>query len=361
MRVVVWPADDGGCGRYRCSWPAAALADQGAEVSVQMPDEVSGIAAMFEDVGGVARLRGISRAPDADVVVIQRPLTAARADLVEVLQARGIRVVVEIDDCFETIHPRNASFRATHPRVSPSYNRAHLARACRNADLVTVTTPALARRYGGHGRVAVVPNCVPAWYLDVEPSGGRGLTVGWTGSIDTHPTDLQITRGAVDRALDITLSGRWPTRVPFVVIGTGKGIQKALALREPVLASGWLPIDQYPVHMAEITVGIVPLDDIAFNAAKSALKLMEFAALGVAAVVSPTPDNMRMFGHGCGVIAAKPKDWHRQTRALLTDPDHRADVADRGRAAMGAWTIEGNTHRWWDAWTAALDRKATAA
>lgn len=351
MRVAVWPADEGGCGAYRMIWPAEALAAQGADIDLRLPDEGSGVHALFVQQDGIERLVEVQERPDADVVVIQRPLAAWRADAVEALQRKGVRVVVEIDDCFETLHPRNVSWRTVHPKRSPGVNREHLARACRAADLVTVTTPTLAHRYGRHGRVAVVPNCVPARYLDIEPAERAGI--GWTGSIDTHPTDLQVARAAVSRVVR-------DTGTPFRVVGTGKGVRAALGLDAEPDAAGWLSLSDYPHAMASHAVGIVPLDDIAFNHAKSALKLMEYAALGVPVVASPTADNVRMHAEGCGLLAAKPKHWLTHLRRLVASDEYREVVGHLSREAMRRWTIEGNTDRWWDAWASCLDRSAAA-
>lgn len=353
MRVAVWPADEGGCGHYRCIWPARALAAQGADVDLRLPEDGSGLDGVFIEEDGIERLMSVTTAPDFDVVVLQRPLAAWRADLVPLLQAKGVRVVVEIDDDFTTIHPGNSSFRSTHPKVSPGWNRAHLARACSAADLVTVTTGHLARRYGAHGRVVVLPNHVPARYLQVD--GGMAdepLTVAWTGSIDTHPTDLQVTRGAIGRTLP-EIGAR------MAVVGTGKGVRHALRLETEPVAAGWVELDQYPEHMAQAHIGIVPLDDIAFNHAKSWLKMAEYAALGVPVIASPTSDNAALHGLGVGVLAAKPKHWVHHLRALA-NPDYRAEIAAGGRAAMGRLTIEGNTDRWWDAWLSCLDARSAA-
>lgn len=357
MKVHVWPADDGGCGHYRMIWPARALAAQGADIHIEPPSPDAGCRVLLQDqtVAGrtVARTVRLVEAPDADVVVMQRPLAAARADLVPLLQQAGIAVVIEIDDDFETIHPRNSSFRSTHPKVNPGWNRQHLARACRDADLVVCTTPALAHRYARHGRTVVVPNHVPARYLHITVEPGP-LHVGWTGSVtETHPTDLQVTRGAVGRVLA-------ETGVPFAVVGTGVRVQDALGLDRPPLAAGWVSIEEYPQAMAQIGIGIVPLDDIAFNHAKSCLKMAEFAALGVPVIATPTPDNTRLHGHGVGLLAAKPKHWASQLRRLIADPDERACIAEAGRAAMRGLTIEGNAGRWWDAWTAPLTVRSAA-
>lgn len=349
MRVAVYPADDGGCGHYRLIWPATALADQGADVDVHHPDD-GGIRGMFVDDPD-PRMVDVE-APEADVVVLQRPLRWEVADAVPRLQAKGLRVVVEVDDDFAAIHPHNVSWRACHPTHSPGRNWRHLARACAQADLVIVSTPALARRYGSHGRVVVVPNCVPARYLDIAAEAHDGLFVGWSGSVDTHPTDLQVTRGAVARAIDGLAT--------MAVVGTGRGVQRGLSLTSEPLASGWLPIERYPEALANFDVGIVPLDLIAFNEAKSHLKGLEFAAVGVPFVASPTGPYANLVAQGAGLVADKPKAWARHLRRLLTDDDHRAELAAAGRAVAARHTIEGNADRWWDAWTSCLDQRRAA-
>lgn len=354
MRVAVWPADLGGCGHYRLIWPTQALQAQGADIELRLPEQGSGLNGMFATIDGIERLVALQDRLDADVVVIQRPLAAYRADVIPLLQAQGVRVVVEIDDDFTSIHQRNTSWLSTHPRHNPGTNRANLARACQQADLVTVTTPALARRYGGHGRVTVIPNHIPARHLTIRPDPHEGVMVGWTGSIDTHPTDLQITRGAVARAIT-------DTGATFTVVGTGKGVQQALDLPVPPLACGWVPLDDYPVAMAQLDIGIVPLDDIAFNHAKSWLKGLEMAALGVPFVASPTEDYVRLHARGAGLLAAKPKHWAAQLRRLISSPDERAELAAAGRAVAEGLTVEGNADRWWDAWASCLKQRSTAA
>ncbi len=71
------------------------------------------------------------------------------------------------------------------------------------ADLVTVTTPALAERYGSHGRVKVLPNLVPASYFDIPTHAPRKVspTVGWTGSVVTHVGDLDVMGGVIPGVL----------------------------------------------------------------------------------------------------------------------------------------------------------------
>lgn len=349
MKVNVYPADEGGCGFYRMRWPAAALAAQGHEVEIR-----SGLPAVWmDDEQGKPHLMGCEPI-DADVVVIQRPLLRHLADIIPHIQEQGVAVVVEIDDDFAAIPPANVSWARVHPKHNPERNSDHLARGCASADLVTVTTPALAKRYGGHGRVRVVPNFVPERYLAIEPTPSH--SIGWTGSVTTHPGDLEVTHGAVQRVIDAT-------GATMRVVGTGKGVAKRLGLEVNPAACGWAEIDDYPERMAEVGVGIVPLADSAFNNAKSCLKMMEFAAVGVPVVASPSPDNLRLHQHGIGMIARRPREWERALRTLLGSDDLRAEMAAHGRKVMAGLTIEANAFKWWSAWSDAahLSRQRSAA
>lgn len=350
--VVVYPADLGRCG-HRLIWPAQALIDQGADVRLVAPDAESDaqLRASFRRYDdGHRELEDVDD-PEADIVVFQRPLQRTLADAIPILQAKGIRVVVEIDDDFTTISSRNVSWADCHPRNHPDRNWDHLARACRTADLVTVTTPALARRYGGHGRVAIIPNHVPASYLAIEPEPHDGVIVGWAGSINTHPNDLQVTRGGVARAIEATGAS-------FAVIGVGTGVQRALSLREPPAASGWLPLERYPEAVAQLDVGIVPLEPTAFNEAKSSLKMTEYSALGVACVASPTGPNVEMARRLGVPIATRGREWEREVRRLVSEPDYRETAKCRAREVMRGWTVEANCEQWWEAWRSA--RSVTA-
>lgn len=355
-RIHVYPADKGGCGFYRVIWPAEALQAQGADVEVIFPEDGERQQVMTTMWSGDDGSRVLldARAPDCDVIVLQRPLTDVLAQAIPRLQAQGRKVVVEIDDDFEAISPRNVSWRAVQPQLSPRRNWRHLRTACEQADLVVVSTPALAAVYGRHGRVAVVPNRVPAWYLRVRPEPHDGVRVGWSGSIETHPDDLQVTRGAIARAMR-------GTEATMHVVGTGKGVQRALGLASPPAACGWQPLGEYPHRMAEVDVGIVPLELTRFNEAKSWLKGLEFAALGVPFVASPTGPYCELVAAGAGLLADTPKAWQRLVRRLVERPDERAELAEAGRQAAGTLTIEGGCGRWLDAWGSVVNTRASSS
>lgn len=361
MRVLVCPADLGGCGSYRCIWPAEALIAQGYDVTLA-PDAATPFVITWEGSGDWItdteggqhpplgeRIVSVEH-PGYDVVVLQRPLRWELGALIPHLQAHGVKVVVEIDDDFSTIPKRNLAWRACHPLASPERNWDHLNAAVRQADLVTVSTPALARRYGARN-ARVIRNCVPAWYLEHRAEPHEGLMVGWSGTVANHPGDLDVTRGAIPRALG---------DARFAVIGDGRFVQTSLGLPDPVTASGWAPIEEYPKMLAQLDVGIVPLDDHAFNASKSALKGLEMASLGVPFVASPRPEYQWLNAEGAGLLARRPREWSGTVRMLLQDEACRSDLAEKGREVAARHTIERNAWKWWEAWSEADRQKAVA-
>lgn len=351
MRVAVHPADQGGCGHYRLIFPARALAEQGHDVELQSDRKYR---AVFQPSVFGDRIVDLDEDVDADVVVIQRPLHRHRYELMKVLQTRGHAVVVEVDDDFHSVHRKNPAWWESHPIRDKDSNRDWLMRACEIADLVTVSTPSLAERYGAHGRVAVLPNLVPASYLDIERPGDGRVIVGWSGSTHTHVGDLEVTKGGVGRAVDAS-------DATFAVVGTGVGVRRALDLTDDPVSAGWVAIDEYPHALATFDVGIVPLRLSHFNEAKSSLKMSEMAAVGVAPVGSPTGPNRELVMLGAGLLAETPDDWYRTVRDLCLTASLREDVAGRAREVMRLRTYEEHAEQWWHAWARAADRTRVAA
>jgi glycosyltransferase involved in cell wall biosynthesis len=358
MRVLVWPADlDGGSGWYRMRYPAYTLAAQGEDVTVDMTGPTVGWDRQWSgDTPPLdARALTVVHKPDADVVVIQRPGRAHWAEIIPHLQARGIRVVCDVDDDFDAIPAGNVARDHYDPKINPRHSSEWIHRACDLADLVTVSTPHLAGVYGKHGRVKVLPNLVPAAYLTLSPVDPMSRTIGWSGSVATHPGDLE----TVGTAVRDTLAERPDWSV--YTVGTGAGVAKRLRIDQVDATGKWLPFGAYPAELARVAVGIVPLERSRFNRGKSALKMCEMAAVGVPVVAANTPDNQRMHAHGVGLLADSPSTWRKQLDLLTGDDAARAEVAAKSREAMAAFTYEQWADLWMDAWETALDRQVVAA
>jgi hypothetical protein len=325
-QVTVIPGDGSACGLYRMRWPAEAAQQAGADVTVLEPREWMLV-------------------PDTDVLVIQRPMIPRAQEYLAGYRRRGISVVVDIDDAFWAIHPRNISWQGTHPRQS-QYHFRHMEQWARGADLVTVTTPALAAHYRGRLGVRVLPNRIPASALEVgrhaleqEP---QEPVVGWAGFVATHPEDLREAAGAM-KALECmhVLGHPWEHETLAAQLAVPK---------ERVKVTGPAPLDEYQAALAAFQVGLVPLRDSAFNRAKSALKMLEYAAAGAYPLASATPDNQRLASEGIGEVVWKPKEWARALSRLKGEA--LAQARQEAWEAAHAQTIEGNLEQWLDAWAA---------
>ncbi len=334
--VLVYPADARGCGMYRMIWPGQALYNSGKPVNVmnRRPN-------LTLDQKG--NFLGINFG-SATSVVFQRPAKYTYPEAVPLIQSRGIKVIIDMDDSLSTIHPRNAAFKTYDPRISHAKNWMHAAKACEQADLVTVTTEALAEEYGSHGRVVVIPNHVPSSYLSVRRPQNPVPVVGWAGFTSTHVDDLLVTQGAINNAVT-------ETNARFVAFGDEKTFVE-LGIRRTPPHSVWplTNIQEYPVKMAGFDIGLVPLKLSTFNAGKSWLKCVEYASLGIVPVASPTPDNLKFAELGGCIIARTPEDWEREVKELILDNDKRAEMSKKVREVASDWTIEDNTEKWWNAW-----------
>lgn len=353
MIVYVYPADAYGCGHYRLIWPGLALCNQGYDVRVIPPTSRHGISGEFER--GTNRLIELKVPEDADVLVFQRvslaPLALGLAQLRE--RRRPVGVVVDMDDDLRAIHPSNPAFAAMHKRMGVKAHTADNAMsACLNATLVTVSTAALLPIYAPHGRGVVLHNRVPAGYLDIPHQDSPAL--GWAGSVHSHPDDLHEVGPAVARLLreGQTYRGAGPV----------EGLQRALMLdREPDV-TGSLELEQWPYGVTEIGVGIAPLADTGFNAAKSWLKPLEMSAVGVPWVGSPRAEYLRLHREtGAGVLAKNRGDWYQKLRRLCTDEAWRMELAGIGRAAAAMNTVERHAWRWMEVWERAAAEAKRAA
>lgn len=349
MIVYVYPADTFACGSYRLIWPAAALRAQGHDVRVILPQSREGIGGDIDTRTNT--LRNVRFPPDADVIVLQRVSFAHMAQAVSQLRSRGVAVVVDMDDDLTKIDPSNPAFWAMRTdgvgrMAHHNYRNAHL--ACLNASLVTVSTPALLRIYAPHGRGMVVENRVPAGYLDIPRADSA--TIGWPGSVHSHPADLYQLGPAVQRLVREGAS-YWGVGPDYGEVPGDGALRRALALPADPPVSGSVSMDEYPLRVAQIGVGIAPLAGTAFNAAKSWLKPLELMACGVPFVAQRFEEYERLVRRTrAGLLAADPKDWYRQVGKLVKSAALREEMSAAGRAAAANLTIEGGALVWLEAW-----------
>lgn len=345
MKVYVFPADKHACGRYRLEWPAAALAGQGYDVAVVHPKDAN--RQIRADVVGKRMVR-VHMPPDCDVAVVQRVTNPYLAEAIPLIRAQGIAVVVDMDDDLTCIDPRNPAWKWLHPASNTGQSWEHCMTACEAATYVTATAPALLQVYARHGRGAVIPNFVPASFTEITHHDSAA--VGWAGSVHSHPTDLQAMGNAISRF--VSSGGE------FRLVGPRDGLDKAVgvSLAANISCAGNIPFDRWPMYVNTLGVGVAPLADTRFNRSKSALKPLEYSALGIPSIMSPRAEYARLNRvYGIGNLADTPRAWLKTMRDLAGDGARRFEESERDRRTVkDHLTIEANAWRWMEVWETAL-------
>lgn len=354
MHVMVIPADRGGCGNYRLAWPAQAVSGVREDwyVSVVPPERVQ---AGFRNEKFIG-VQGFPK-PLPDVVVMQRVGTPGQFHVLQWAQQQGVATVVDFDDAMWCIDTGNAAWASWNRSATQHWKWCD--RAAGIADLVTVTTDALARRYARHGRVEVIPNYVPAAAtrlpLQREPGG---LTAGWAGFTRTHPGDCRVSAPAATAVLQE--GGR------LHVIADAPGAAREWGLEdEQVGSTGPQPLGpKYFGSLSVLDLMLVGLRDTPFNRAKSTLKVIEAGAAGAVSIAPDNAPHRVLARSGYPVaLAASPRQWADHAAAFARESaETRAErAAEIRRLTAERWTIEGNAERWARAWERAAARGRRAA
>lgn len=341
LKVHALRADNDGCGYYRITLPTDAASEHGVDITVD--DELDVEA--WEHSDGTVRVSHVNI--DADVIIFQRPLRGAFTAAIRQAQKQGIACVVEIDDDFSSISSENTAYAAVNPKLNKTSNWQHLQEACDIADWVTVSTPALARQYGRHGRVSIIRNALHRSVLDIPKTAPDGpLRVGWTGTVNTHPHDLEAAGAHVGTALR-------NNELSFSIIGDGYQVREKLGINSVVHFEelGWTFLEDYhPALAAWVDIGIVPLELSRFNQAKSYLKGLEMSAVGIPFIASPTEEYLFLHSLGAGRIAKKGIEWQKHILTLSQSRDFWLQESERHREVASHLIIDNFVELWISAW-----------
>jgi glycosyltransferase involved in cell wall biosynthesis len=183
-----------------------------------------------------------------------------------------------------------------------------IARALALCDRLIVSTEPLAEAYGRGARdVRVVANSLDdsRWDgLESRPRSGPRPRVGWAGA-GQHPGDVlqllpvvKATRGEIDWVF----FGICPPEIRML------GVE----------SHAFVPAEDYPARLASLSLdaAVVPLADVAFNHAKSNLKLLEYGVLGIPALCS---DLTPFRGTPARLVGPSADDWIAALRQLVGD------------------------------------------
>lgn len=261
MRVLVVDQNpEDACSWYRCSGPWAALARTGkAEV-------------VFNDAPHWRDIRGF------DWLFMIRPHLEQNLRTIRDALWHGVRVWTDFDDNLFAIPPEN------HARItlgSPMC-QAIMRQAIQLSDVVTVSTvtlkEALLKLVPEQDTWRVIPNALDESFLRSRATfaPSKVPTILWRGS-STHLADLETYREQI-----VDAAKTFPEAV-WLFMGTEPWFSAEINSR--ILPPQ--PLFKYFGYLASLTanIGIVPLQDHAFNHAKSDIAAMELSFAGAKCLV----------------------------------------------------------------------------
>ena len=283
--------------------------------------------------------------PDCDVCIVQRTAfdnVGAVDRLVGRLGAIGAALVTDIDDAFRSIGPDHPEAAFYRPLV------AALDRAVAASAETWFSTEEAVRAYAGIAHTPwLLPNALdPRLWRDWRAQrpailAGDRVRMLYMGTY-THDIDLARVWPALDRLHD-----ERPGSFDLTLIGVAAETAPApwlVRLSPPADAVAYPRFVRWLRSQGPFDLGLAPLADSSFNRAKSDVKLLDYAALGLLPVVEDAAA-YRADPHAGG-IAVHAHDWYEALSAVLDDRDEArrraaraADHVWRSRAVSGIASV----------------------
>lgn len=278
---------------------------------------------------------------DHDVIVGQR-LNVYRG-MEAWRRARGpfSRLVYDTDDDCFTVNLDNWAAYQLYSQPETQDAVTHMAQV---SDLVTVTTEHLAtvmREHTGAVNIAVLPNCVPAFVLDTVREPRKRPAIGYQGGA-SHGADVGVMTAAVRRFLK-RFPG-WDLRLG------GTDFRPTFRVGDRALFSPWVAVYDDPpgyYETLDFDIGLAPLAGRVFDASKSPIKCLEYAARGIPCIATDCGVYRSFIRHGeNGFLVREEHEWLKFLSILASDDGLRAKMGDQAREDARNWTIEKNYYRW---------------
>lgn len=311
-----------GCGWYRMVVPMGELARHGWKVRCQPR-------APTEEVKDYRLVVG-QRFDHFDVMPAWREL------------ARDHRLVYELDDDIWHVLLTNWNAHQTYARADTQDVVEHCIQV---ADAVQVSTPPLAELVWPLNRnVEILPNMIPAWVLDMQRPRRQQCTIGWIGGA-SHGEDLQSVADPVRKVLYANRGAR------LHIMGTD--FRPTFGISQ-TRYTDWVPDPGY-FRLIDFDIGLAPLTGHRFNASKSNLKALQYAALGIPVIATDAePYRDFVIDGETGFLCRSKPQWKARLSELVNDGSLRESMGAKAKAAARAWTIEGNWQRWDEAYRKVL-------
>jgi glycosyltransferase involved in cell wall biosynthesis len=287
----------------------------------------------------------------AEVIVTQRhavPSIAAAAALVDHARRTGAALMFDIDDDLLTVPPEHPEATELAPRA------AVVAYLVREADVVRISTAALAARIEPLARnVQVATNALDEriWLPEPRQRTDRydGVRILCMGTM-THDADFALLLPALTE-----IHRQFGDQIRIV-----SGLEVPFWIRRlaptPHAGRSYAGFVHWLRSAGTWDIGLAPLADTPFNACKSAIKVLDYAALGLASLASDVAAYQGSLADGPGgiLVPNSTTAWYEALSRLIRDAAWRRQLAAGGLAKLLA---SGTLERQADAWPEPMRRK----
>jgi glycosyltransferase involved in cell wall biosynthesis len=320
MGVYAWSPGKGGVHHHRIAEPLRVLAQLGVNVGtgVELTDDIT------------------DRCDTILVHTLHDEQSSAAWRQLERMDNH--RLVLDVDDWMWA--PDWKVFKDNYPpdvldRLFDNIRRAHV---------VTTPSPVIAEfLVSWNPNVWVVPNTVPEWLLDHPMPERDGPTIGYQGS-DSHILDwTQPVRQQLARFLR--------DHPGWTVHSYGSMHPGDLGRYATVKHTPWSGSVADYYRSVSMDIGIGPLRDTPFNRAKSSLRAVEYAALGVVAVLPDLPPYRGWVQDGVtGRLIRSGQTMRGVLAQLAADWPAVEEMSVNARERAMDWTTEACIGKWVEAW-----------
>lgn len=264
------------------------------------------------------RLLKICTVGQYDLIIIEKELFPfIPAFFEKLLSILGIRYVADYDDAlFHRYDSHNS-------KVIRYFLGRKIDAVMRKAEVVIAGNHYLAERAekAGAKKIVIIPTVVNTeHYLPAQRSLNEGrIIIGWIGTPKTSHYLIPL----------LTIFERLSKqcKVKFVAIWANKND----FLNSPVEVWPWSEKTEVS-SIQKLDIGIMPLNDSAWERGKCGYKLIQYMACGLPVVASPVGVNNEIVKDGVnGFLATTTEDWSEALLQLIASEKLRTDMGGKAR------------------------------
>jgi len=279
------------------------------------------------------------------VLFYRTPYWSTVKDLIDECRRQSIRTIYDIDDLVFDLdeYAQHPVFKDMPKADIDSFlDGAKSYRDCLAAtDCAIASTTTLAdymRRYC-NGKVYVVENALDEISLAVAGrvrmlprlSNADKILIGYGSGTKSHDHDFALVSGVLADLM------RSDPRIHLAIHGYLNLGPEFHGLEARIQRVPFLEVSEYLLAVSQFDINLAPLASGVFNDAKSNIKLIEAASLGVPSVISPRKSFLDFVRDGeTALVADTAEDWNKALSKLINDRALRqligtaAETATRG-------------------------------